>query len=265
MKNEDIKERTDEALANLITALEQGKSESLQTYLATMARFHRYSWGIVLLIGAQKPDATRVAGFHTWLKLNRHVRKGEKGIVIIAPMVFRKKETEPTEDQESRICGFRAAYVFDISQTDGEPLPEFAQVKGNPREYSERLKEFAASRGIALEFSADLGGASGVSTGGTIRLKPDLPAAEEFSVLVHKLAHERLHHGAHRNELTKTVHETEAEAVAFVVSEAIGLDTNGAAADYIQLYHGDKAALVASLEFIQTTAAEILAFINPTQ
>jgi antirestriction protein ArdC len=104
----------------------------------------------------------REMSFHTWLKLNGHVRKGEKGIVIIAPMVFRKKETEPTEDQETRGYGFRSAYVFDISQTDGEPLPELAQVIGDPREYADRLKDCAASRGVTLEFSADLGGASGV-------------------------------------------------------------------------------------------------------
>jgi antirestriction factor ArdC-like protein len=98
MKCEEIKKLTDGALANLILALEQGKSQSLQNYLSAMARFHTYSWGNVLLNATQRPDATRVAGFHTWLKLNRHVKKGEKGIVVIAPMVIRKKEFEITED-----------------------------------------------------------------------------------------------------------------------------------------------------------------------
>src|SRR5262249_21465742 len=93
MKSEEIKKMTDSALTELIQALEQGKSECLQNYLSTMARFHRYSWGNVLLISMQKPQATRVAGYQTWLKMNRHVRKGERGIVIIAPMVVRKKET----------------------------------------------------------------------------------------------------------------------------------------------------------------------------
>jgi hypothetical protein len=113
MKNEDIKKMTDASLAELIQALEQGKSECLQKYLTTMARFHRYSWGNILLIATQKPQATRVAGYHAWLKMNRHVKKGEKGIVIIAPMVIRKKETEPSEDDETRLFGFRCAYVFD--------------------------------------------------------------------------------------------------------------------------------------------------------
>jgi hypothetical protein len=87
---------------------------------------------------------------------------------------------------------------------------------------------------------------------------PNLPTAEEFSTLVHELAHERLHHTDRRAETTKTIRETEAEAVAFVVCQAIGLDTNTAATDYIKLYNGDSATLSASLQFIQSTATEIL-------
>src|SRR3954451_13507135 len=102
MKCEDIMKLTDAAVSELIEALEQGKSEALQTYLSTMARFHKYSCGNVFLIASQRPQATRVAGFHTWLKLNRHVKKGEKGIVIIAPMVGRKKDAEVTEDDQTR-------------------------------------------------------------------------------------------------------------------------------------------------------------------
>ncbi len=87
---------------------------------------------------------------------------------------------------------------------------------------------------------------------------PNLPAAEEFSTLIHELAHEKLHRTDRRADTTKTIRETEAEAVAFVVCRAIGLDTNTAAADYIQLYNGDRATLIGSLHFIQATAAEIL-------
>jgi antirestriction protein ArdC len=263
MKSEEIKKMTDSALTELIQALEQGKSECLQNYLSTMARFHCYSWGNVLLISMQKPQATRVAGYQTWLKMNRHVRKGEKGIVIIAPMVVRKKETELSEDEETRLFGFRAAYVFDVTQTDGQALPEFAQVQGDPGLFTERLFSFATKLGIAVELSEELGSASGVSTGGKILLKSTLAPADTFAVLVHELAHERLHHGDGRERTDKRVRETEAEAVAFVVSQAVGLDTNTAAADYIQLYQGDKALLVESLHFIQTTAAEILNFVLP--
>jgi antirestriction protein ArdC len=265
MKNEEIKKLTDTALADLIQALEQGRSECLQEYLTTLARFHSYSWGNVLLIARQKPQATRVAGYRAWLRMKRHVKKGEKGIVILAPIVVRKKETETSEDEETRLFGFRSAYVFDISQTDGEALPEFARVQGDPGHYTERLFCFADKKGIAVEFSTDIGTASGISTGGKILLKPELPAAETFAVLVHELAHERLHHGHRRKQTSKCVRETEAEAVAFVVTHAVGLETNTAAADYIQLYQGDNTTLVESLSFIQSTAAEILNFLLPTE
>src|SRR5438093_3150171 len=126
--------------------------------LKTMAQFHRYSFHNVCLIARQRPDATRVAGFHAWRKLGRFVRKGEKGIAILAPIVGRK-EAE-TEDGDSRaVVGFRAAYVFDVAQTDGEPLPEAAEAGGNPGASTDRLKAAIASRGIALDYVAELDGA----------------------------------------------------------------------------------------------------------
>src|SRR5262249_4281955 len=107
------------------------------TYLRVMSRFHRYSWGNCLMIFIQCPDATHVAGFHAWLKMRRFVRKGENAIVILAPMVGHKKsDSEISEDGQTRLFGFRAAHVFDVSQTDGEPLPEFATVRGDPQGYS---------------------------------------------------------------------------------------------------------------------------------
>jgi hypothetical protein len=100
-------------------ALERGQSEALKLYLAAMSRFHRYSWGNILLIYSQRPNATHVAGFHAWLKLRRYVRKGEKGIVILAPMVGRKKsDNDLTEDARTRLFGFRAAHVFDRLSRD---------------------------------------------------------------------------------------------------------------------------------------------------
>src|ERR1700737_3399138 len=133
MADDKVRKIAEEALDRLAAELEAGKSEALKNYLAAMGRFHRYSWGNSLLIYSQRPEATHVAGFHAWLKMRRYVRKGEKGIVILAPMVGRKKsDDELTEDNQTRVFGFRAAHVFDVSQTDGEPLPEFATVKGDP-------------------------------------------------------------------------------------------------------------------------------------
>jgi hypothetical protein len=129
------------ALEQLGAALERGQSEMLRTYLAAMGKFHRYSLRNALLITAQRPDAQRVAGFHTWRRLGRMVRKGEHGIAILAPVVHRKREaagkaedgvTSPQRGQDraepdEEVLAFRSAYVFDVSQTEGRPLPEFSR------------------------------------------------------------------------------------------------------------------------------------------
>src|ERR1700730_5514465 len=122
MKTEEVKKLSEDALSRLMTALEQGHSEALKAYLRVICRFHKYSWGNALLIYSQRPDATHVAGFHAWLKLKRYVRKGEKGIVILSPMVGRKKsDDEFTEDTQTRLFGFRAAHVFDRLSRDLRP------------------------------------------------------------------------------------------------------------------------------------------------
>jgi len=244
--------------------LERGQSEALKTYLSVMSRFHKYSWGNCLSIYSQRQDATQVAGFHGWRKMRRYVRKGEKGIVILAPMIGRKKTGDTlTEDEQTRLFGFRAAHVFDVSQTEGEPLPEFATVKGDPKVYVERLEHFLTGWNIALEYDSGMAPAKGLSLGGKITLLPDLSAPDRFATLVHEIAHEILHRGERRSQTTRTVPETEAEAVAFVVCETVGLDTNTASADYIRLYSGDKTTLTESLHFIQSTAATILTAITP--
>jgi hypothetical protein len=170
-----------------------------------------------------------------------------------------------TEDEQTRLFGFRAAHVFDVSQTDGEPLPEFATVKGEPRGYADRLARFVASQGIALAYDSKIAPAKGLSSGGKITLLTDMPSAEHFAVLTHEAAHELLHRGDRRKETTHTIRETEAEAVAFVVCSAIGLDANTSSSDYIQLHAGDKATLAESLAFIQQTASVILQAIEPQE
>ena len=136
MKIEQAKQLTDQALDQLIRALEAGKSDPLKTYLATMSRFYKYSWGNLLLIAFQMPSATRVAGFHTWKSLRRFVKRGEKGIMILAPIVVNRKSAESAAEQfpekETALVGFRPVYVWDESQTDGTPLPEFSAVTGDP-------------------------------------------------------------------------------------------------------------------------------------
>jgi hypothetical protein len=133
MKLEDIKNKTNEAVNHLVAALESGQSEVLTQYLNAMARFHDYSFGNMMLIARQNAQATHVAGVRTWNSLGRFVRKGEKGILILAPMIGRKKtdgtaeSTADAKDATAQLYGFRAVYVFDISQTEGKELPTLKQ------------------------------------------------------------------------------------------------------------------------------------------
>ncbi|HEX4231435.1 MAG TPA: hypothetical protein VHZ07_22380 [Bryobacteraceae bacterium] len=177
----------------------------------------------------------------------------------VTPRSSRATTAAARRKQSAKLVGFRSTRVFDISQTDGQDLPEFATVKGDPQQHLDRLKTLVASHAITLDYDDAIAPAKGISRGGRITLLPNQPAAEEFSTLVHELSHEKLHRTDRRSKTTKTIRETEAEAVAFIVCHAIGLDTNTAAADYITLYNGDRATLSASLHLIQSTAAGILA------
>ncbi len=253
----------------LIEQLESGHSEGLTAYLSAMGRFHKYSFGNILEIARQKPNATRVAGLYAWNQLGRKVRKGERGIRILAPMIgiCRKKDEEAEKDIRKQntavIVGFRSAYVFDVSQTEGRELPSLSgRVAGDAGAYRERLFEFTAAQGIELEFKESIAPALGMSYGGRIALLPGQQPAEEFSTLVHELAHEMLHKAERRTAITKTVRETEAEAIAFVVGTTIGLNAGHTSADYIHLYHGNAALLAESLEVIQRTSAVILSAIE---
>ena len=254
---------------SLIQQLEAGHSDALTAYLTAMSRFHNYSFGNILEIARQKPDATRVAGMYAWNQLGRRVKKGEHGIRILAPIIGVKRkpqeeaEKDLTKQNVAVLVGFRNAYVFDVSQTDGAELPEHASVKGDAGENRDRLIEFINAQGIELEFNERIAPAMGVSYGGKIVLLPGQSNAEEFSTLVHELAHEMLHKADRRTTTTKTVRETEAEAIAFVVGKAVGLQTGTASADYIQLYHGNASLLAESLEVIQKASAVILAALEP--
>jgi hypothetical protein len=256
----------------LIEQLESGHSEGLTAYLTAMGKFHNYSFGNILEIARQKPDATRVAGLYAWNQLGRKVMKGQKGIRILAPMIGtrKKKDAEADRSKDSAavntpvLVGFRAVYVFDVSQTEGVELPQFTErTTGEVGEYRERLIDFTIAQGIELEFKVSIAPALGMSYGGRIAILPGQAPAEEFSTLVHELAHELLHKAERRTATTKTVRETEAEAIAFVVSQTIGLNAGQASSDYIHLYHGNAALLTESLEVIQRTSALILSAIEP--
>lgn len=132
-KAQEARQHIDHAIERLAAELNAGRSETLRAFLEMVGKFHRYSFGNVMLILSQRPDATRVAGYRTWQGLGRQVRKGEKGITIIAPMLL-KQDAEPGQDPE-KVLRFKAASVFDVSQTDGEELPTPAQMQGTPKEH----------------------------------------------------------------------------------------------------------------------------------
>jgi hypothetical protein len=254
---------------SLIEQLEAGHSDALTAYLDAMSRFHNYSFGNILEIARQRPDATRVAGLYPWNQLGRKVMKGQKGIRILAPIIGikRKKDEEAAKDPaypNTRVLvGFRNAYVFDVSQTEGAELPTMREMSGTVGENRDRLVLFIESQGIDLVFTEKIAPALGMSYGGKIAICPGQGEAEEFSTLVHELAHEMLHKAERRTTTTKVVRETEAEAIAFVIGKAVGLETGSASADYIHLYHGNASLLAESLEVIQETSAVILAALQP--
>ncbi len=263
-----------QAVDYLIQQLEAGKSETLTAYLNAMARFHSYSFGNILQIARQRPTATRVAGIRTWNEMGRFVKKGEKGIQILAPMTgYRRRkhgdgdsEQEPESKPQTVLIGFRAVYVFDVAQTEGADLPEFEHsISGEVGENRDRLIDFLAQQNIALEFNEKIAPALGVSYGGKIALLPGQSKAEEFVSLVHETAHELLHKAERRTMTTQTVRETEAEAVAFIVGQAAGLEMGNASSDYIQMYAGNATLLAESLEVIQRTASTILRAIRPEE
>ena len=259
MKAEDAHQMVKDATERLAEALKMGRSEQLRDYLQAMARFPTYSLRNVMLILMQRPDATRVAGYRAWQSLGRQVRKTEKSLTILAPIVIRRKPKQEQMDTDDKNCvvAFKAVRVFEISQTEGAPLPEFALATGEPGEYAERLRNLINHHGVKIEHSDRLGGAEGMTDGKRILVKQGLSPAEETSVLLHELAHTMLHIGKDKPE-SRTVREVEAEAVAFIVGESLGLQCIRSSCDYIHLYNGSSDTLMASLERIQRTAATII-------
>lgn len=270
MKAEDTQSIIDGALEGLAQDLAAGRSEQLTRYLAFLGRFHIYSFRNILLIWSQRPTATHIAGYRAWLAMGRQVRKGEKGIAIRAPMRLRtaakdsQSGTDTRTEREEQDIRFRIAHVFDVAQTDGEPLPELATVQGDPGPMLERLRSFAAGKGIIVRTDPSFTMAMGASHGGRITLRPGLTAAAEFSTLAHEIAHELLHQNVAVRP-NQSVRELEAEAVAFAVSTAAGLDSGTASRDYIHLYQGDTERLIECLSRIRSVAHEIAASLTETR
>jgi hypothetical protein len=276
MKTADLDRICREYTAELVEAVRNEKDDKrLLEYFEFCARFHNYSFQNRILIWLSRPDATFVAGFRAWRKMGRFVKKGQKGIPIFAPMrikVRKGEEWDPelqfgSEDQGSgdnvqeEILRFKVVYVWDVSQTEGDPLPEqpdVMSVEGELGELLPSLESVLASQGITLQYVDALPRAtmSGMSTGGTVKIIATMKDEEKFHVLAHELGHELLHGPQERQKLSKKVKELEAEAIAYVVSRHFGLKMK--APTYLALYRVEEVDIMGSLDRIVSTASRII-------
>ena len=255
------------------------ESQAWRAMLDTAAKFHTYSLGNLLLIGAQAPQATRVAGFRSWQSLGRHVRKGERGIAILAPCTYRPKTASPATDSTreqpqnerggpaasgKQLRGFRVVHVFDITATEGDPLPDVAPVllSGQaPAGLWEDLVGQVAGYGYALE----RGGCAGAN-GNTdparrvVRIRGDVDEAQAVKTLAHELGHLQCGHVADLSTyLTcRGRCEVEAESVAYVVAAAHGLDASGYTFAYVAGWAGGDPATVRQAAETVTRAARTI-------
>jgi antirestriction protein ArdC len=260
--------RTIEQLAQETDAARQ--SQLFRDYLRTSAAFWDYSWHNQMLIWRQKPDASFVGGFHTWLKCGRYVRKGEKGIAILAPMFFKdKRETGDGVEAETQRIWFKVVHVFDISQTGGTPLPELPMrsVGERGQDMLNRLLRFAESRGIAVRFveKCSLNGAAGTSRGTEIEIRTsETDVTTQAATLAHEIAHSLLHFTADGRRITtrdgkeidKQQRELEAEATAYVVGSYFGIQSPSDF--YLAAYRITPAMLLQAVETIAATVKTIL-------
>lgn len=237
-------------------------SEIMQNYLKFCASFYRYSVSNQFFIYLFKPDATLVAGFHDWLKKKRYVKKGEKGIPILAPCgnVTIKDKEDKVIAQEMR---FKTVYVFDVSQTDGEELPEppeWKSIEKNP-ELEDMLIRYAKSLNINVDIQ-DLSamGAQGYSSGGNIVMDPTAGT----KTLIHEIVHELLHHNEKSKLKSRKEIELEAEAVAYVVARALEIKDLHSP-NYLAIWDADGRKILDRLDLIRSTANQILTAIFPVK
>jgi hypothetical protein len=233
-------------------------AETMTRFLETAAQFHSYSWGNQMLIASSRPDATRVAGYQTWRGAGRQVRRGERGIAILAPVITQLKD-ESGEPAGNVRVSFKTVHVFDVAQTDGEPLPEPPAWTSPEQDtaLAAGLTAFAIARGIQVIVGELPGQTQGASCGGTILLSPTAGT----KTLIHELAHEMLHQHLLAGLLPRQTVELQAESVAYVVARHFGLEPAGSP-NYLALWGAEGRDIRATLATIQRCAAEIIGAIE---
>ena len=252
-------DRLTEAHDRLVAAVEALTSgEDWQRFLAVARRFHAYSANNVLLILAQRPDATRVAGYRAWRELGRHVRRGERGIAILAPCTYRAQDDDTDDEARTVLHGFRVVHVFDVTQTEGDDLPEppIAVLGGDdPRLLRHRLAALVRAEGYSFSLGPlprRFGDALGLTDHGAraVTVRDDLPPAQQAKTAAHELAHVLLHRPGHATDRGRI--EVEAESVAHIVCGAAGLHTDAYSFGYVASWSGGDTTV------IRDTAARVL-------
>jgi len=256
-------------LVEAVTSLTS--SEDWLSYLGAMSRFHRYSATNVAMILSQRPHASQVAGFRTWQAMGRQVRKGAKGIAVWAPCTYKvERENESGETIEGKaLGGFRLAYVFDVADTDGDPLPEAPAAAraelltgAAPDGMWEYLVGQVEAQGYEVRLVEDLGGPNGRTTWGSRLVEvvtTDRSEAAMTKTLAHELGHVLLHAGA-GGFTCREVAEVEAESVAYLVGSAFGLDTTDYSLGYVVNWSGgDHRVVLAVAQRVMNAAAMALA------
>jgi len=289
-----------ERLQQITAGIEQGikelfESEKYMRYLSVMSRFHRYSVNNTMLIYMQKPDATLVAGYNKWKnQFERHVKRGEHGITIIAPTPFKKKIEEQKldpdtkapildaegkavmEEREVEIPMFRPVKVFDVSQTDGKPLPELAStLSGNVQNYEAFMEALRRSAPVPLSVEPMAANMDGYFSPDRqrIAIRAGMSEVQTVSAAVHEIAHSKLHNYAKAQEEAvragdkeppkkkdRNTEEVEAESISYAVCQYYGIQTGENSFGYIANWSQGKELpeLRASLETINKTAGELI-------
>ena len=288
-------EKPAEKLKEITDRLEQGitelfDSERYKEYLRVMSKFHNYSFNNTLLIAMQKPDASLIAGFTAWKnQFQRNVKKGEKGIKIIAPSPFKiKQETEKidpqtqkpvigrdgkpvTEEKEITIPAYKVVSVFDVSQTEGRELPNIAvdALTGDVEQYSDFFAALEKTSPVPIGFEKIEGGAHGYYhlEDKRIALDEGMSELQTLKTAIHEIAHAKLHDidlNAPKDEqqprVDRRTREVEAESVAYTVCQHYGLDTSDYSFGYVAGWSSGRelAELKSSLETIRSAAADII-------
>lgn len=277
----EITERLEQGVKDIFT------SEMYTKYLLTMSKFHNYSFNNTLLIAMQRPDATLVAGYNAWKnKFNRYVKKGEKGIQIIAPAPVKKREEREKIDKDTGLTvlnengepeievvervipRFRVTTVFDYAQTDGEPLPtlEVNELTARVKDYTLLKEAIEQVSPVPIRFGEIEGSAKGYYShmDKEICVRADMGESQTIKTMIHEVAHAMLHdsdqmkqRGEEKDQLTK---ETEAESIAFTVCSALGIDTSDYSFPYVASWASGKELkeLKDSMDTIRLTAADFL-------